>query len=111
MKYLCECNCTPERQSPKCSNVGTFKCGICECDEGHFGHICQCDASLVSKNDTSNCIDPKNPKKVCNGDGQCICGQCECLPQEVREKNKIYGEIGKDFFYISCACCFFCTDL
>lgn len=83
LTYLCECNCIAERQSPKCSNVGTFKCGICECDDGHFGHVCQCDASLVSKNDTSNCIDPSNPKKVCNGDGQCICGQCECLPQEV----------------------------
>ena len=80
---MCECNCTAFPKSPKCNQRGTYKCGICECEEGFFGQICQCDASLVSRNDTSRCIDPSNPKAICNGEGECICGQCECTPLQV----------------------------
>ena len=83
LEYMCECNCEAVPKSPKCNQRGTYKCGICECEEGYFGQICQCDASLVSRNDTSRCIDPSNPKAICNGEGECICGQCECKPLQV----------------------------
>ena len=86
LEYLCECNCAAEPKSPNCNDVGTYRCGICECDQGFFGHTCQCDASSSSPNDTSACVDPNSAKTLCNGEGNCICGQCECIAQEVIKK-------------------------
>lgn len=48
LEMLCSCPC--ERQghpafepfSPRCKGHGTYKCGLCECDENHFGRHCEC---------------------------------------------------------------------
>lgn len=48
LEMLCGCPCEQpghpqfERNSPKCKGHGTYKCGICECDESHFGRNCEC---------------------------------------------------------------------
>lgn len=48
LEMLCSCPCehagdpTYEPHSPKCKGHGAYKCGICECDESHFGRNCEC---------------------------------------------------------------------
>nr|CRX73280.1 Integrin beta-3 [Hydra vulgaris] len=84
VQYLCNCPCAAfaVQSSPKCSNGhGTFECGVCKCDSGYYGSICQCDSSSSQFNGTSNCqADPNNNSSLCSGYGSCICGQCVCVP-------------------------------
>lgn len=48
LEILCNCPCElPQHplfqlNSPRCKGHGTYKCGICECDEFHFGRECEC---------------------------------------------------------------------
>lgn len=48
LEMLCSCPCEQlghtsfELQSKRCKGHGTYKCGICECDEFHFGRNCEC---------------------------------------------------------------------
>lgn len=48
LEMLCSCPCENpshsgfEFNSPKCKGFGSYKCGICECDEFHFGPNCEC---------------------------------------------------------------------
>lgn len=48
LEMLCSCGCEKpghpqfEYNSPKCNGHGTYKCGICDCDESHFGRKCEC---------------------------------------------------------------------
>lgn len=48
LEMLCSCQCehpgdpTYEPFSPKCKGHGAYKCGICECDDSHFGRNCEC---------------------------------------------------------------------
>lgn len=47
LEMLCSCPCENpdhplfEFNSSKCSGFGTYKCGICECDEFHNGPVCE----------------------------------------------------------------------
>lgn len=44
LEMLCSCGCENivEIKSKKCNEFGTYKCGICECDDFHFGPNCEC---------------------------------------------------------------------
>lgn len=48
LEMLCSCPCEKpghpsyEINSAKCKSHGTYKCGVCECDELHFGRNCEC---------------------------------------------------------------------
>lgn len=48
LEMLCGCPCEQQGHpqfelfSPKCKGHGTYKCGICECDDSHFGRNCEC---------------------------------------------------------------------
>lgn len=48
LEMLCSCPCERpghpafELNSPRCKGHGTYKCGLCECDENHFGRNCEC---------------------------------------------------------------------
>lgn len=48
LEMLCSCPCEHEghpsfeRWAPKCNGQGILKCGICECDDSHFGRSCEC---------------------------------------------------------------------
>lgn len=95
LEMLCSCPCEHfghpsfELNSPKCKGHGTYKCGICECDEFHFGRNCEC--SIVDVHKESERDRGCRPDNVtltdCSGKGQCICGVCECdkrsNPEEV----------------------------
>lgn len=64
---------------------------MCYCHDGFLGEKCQCKEGDLSSQeiDEKNCIQPNvlNPL-VCSGQGQCVCGQCQCKerdnPDEVK---------------------------
>ncbi|CAH3842435.1 integrin beta pat-3-like isoform X1 [Pieris brassicae] len=70
------CGCKREENSSLCSSSGTKRCGICECNEGSTGDICQCKGNIVSLG-MDTCRQPGS-NKVCNGLGDCVCGSCIC---------------------------------
>ena len=42
----CSCSCSEfprQVNSSKCSNHGTYECGVCRCAEGFYGRECECD--------------------------------------------------------------------
>ncbi|KAJ8948573.1 hypothetical protein NQ318_007577 [Aromia moschata] len=83
LQMLCDCECerpgnTHYRiNSPFCSNSGTYRCGVCDCNPGAFGPKCQCTAEGDTKNITMNCIQPGTSIE-CSGRGECTCGHCIC---------------------------------
>ncbi|XP_037919074.1 integrin beta-PS isoform X1 [Hermetia illucens] len=85
LEMLCSCPCERpghklyEEHSPKCSNFGSYKCGICECDETHFGRKCECSSDVGPGDNRDFGCRPDNTTDIdCNGRGNCICGVCEC---------------------------------
>ncbi|XP_071949789.1 integrin beta-1-like [Antedon mediterranea] len=80
----CECECTKSvtPDSELCSNGnGSLVCGICECNEGRYGEVCECDDT--GSNETETLADSlpcqtSNSSLVCSGQGSCICGKCVC---------------------------------
>ncbi|RZF37188.1 hypothetical protein LSTR_LSTR014396 [Laodelphax striatellus] len=71
-----------EEFSAHCSGAGTYSCGICECDDAHFGRRCECDTNHLKAgagDDMTAGCRPDNATAVdCSGRGMCVCGQCEC---------------------------------
>ncbi|EDV26654.1 uncharacterized protein TRIADDRAFT_54882 [Trichoplax adhaerens] len=100
-KYVCECGCALGQaavpNSPRCTmGNGTYACGVCVCNPGRFGNLCQCD-SEAAFSDTSGCkvnstailcsnrgdcqcgsCYCRQPQELCNGQGTCECGRCNC---------------------------------
>lgn len=64
MNAICECECeqnNAEYNSSKCSNNGTFSCGICtSCNGIRSGERCECDPDKP--------IDPRRPDAHCRPD-------------------------------------------
>ncbi|KAJ8985291.1 hypothetical protein NQ317_007078 [Molorchus minor] len=79
LEMLCECPCEKngQRNSPRCSSAGTYKCGVCDCNPGAFGTKCECHTGGDIRNVTMNCINP-NTTVECSGRGDCVCGHCVC---------------------------------
>nr|CAD7426152.1 unnamed protein product [Timema monikensis] len=91
LEMLCDCPCERrghrfyEERSSKCSYNGTFACGMCQCDDLHFGRRCECGAETVHSikdQDNSGCRSD-NATVDCNNRGTCVCGEvtgqyCEC---------------------------------
>ncbi|KAJ8936075.1 hypothetical protein NQ314_012510 [Rhamnusium bicolor] len=73
--------------------VGTYKCGICECNPGAFGRICQCTSEQSAENTTLlDCVHPSSPPGLeCSGKGQCVCGRCSCEAR-ANDNERIYGK-------------------
>ncbi|XP_075237290.1 integrin beta-PS-like isoform X1 [Lycorma delicatula] len=88
VEMLCDCPCEHpghpfyEEHSDRCSGYGTYKCGLCECDDLHFGRRCECDVNNIrqgiGEDLTAGCRPDNTTTVDCSGRGQCICGQCEC---------------------------------
>ncbi|KAM8718425.1 hypothetical protein ACLKA7_001609 [Drosophila subpalustris] len=87
LEMLCTCPCEHpgssgyEKHSSQCSKFGTLMCGICQCDELHFGGTCECSMSDVHLNNGNKnmCRQGNNTNAAdCNGRGSCACGRCEC---------------------------------
>lgn len=95
LEMLCACPCEQpgstgyEVHSRHCNNFGTFMCGICDCDEHHFGNSCECSVSDMNStiNNDASCRADNTTTTDCSGRGNCVCGACECFkrsnPEEV----------------------------
>ncbi|XP_016949132.1 integrin beta-PS isoform X2 [Drosophila biarmipes] len=129
LEMLCSCPCenpaspTYEKNSDSCNKHGTSMCGICQCDDSHFGNKCECSATDInSKNANDASCRPDNTTLTdCSGRGNCVCGTCECHkrpnPQEEvsgkfcecdnfsceRNKNQLCS--GKDHGICECGQC------
>uniref|UniRef100_A0A672ZDX1 Integrin beta n=1 Tax=Sphaeramia orbicularis TaxID=375764 RepID=A0A672ZDX1_9TELE len=78
--FACSCGCeaNAEADSPHCNHGnGTYECGVCQCHPGRLGPQCECSVEDYSPSDDVNCIH-KQGSPICNGRGNCVCGQCTC---------------------------------
>ena len=73
-----------------------YQCGVCKCKEGFYGRKCECgkDTAWGSGNiSDATCRETEN-SKICNGQGNCNCGECKCNtrknPEEVSSYLKVY---------------------
>uniref|UniRef100_A0A673TDM4 Integrin beta n=1 Tax=Suricata suricatta TaxID=37032 RepID=A0A673TDM4_SURSU len=81
---LCDCNCSDTQpQAPHCSNgQGLLQCGVCSCNSGRLGRLCECsEAELSSPDLESGCRTPNGTGPLCSGKGRCQCGRCSCSGQ------------------------------
>ena len=59
----------------QCSGRGSCVCGLCSCQDGFFGTVCECDERDCNNQDLG---------LVCSGRGSCGCnGQCTCNVEPV----------------------------
>ncbi|XP_017489485.1 PREDICTED: integrin beta-PS-like isoform X2 [Rhagoletis zephyria] len=94
LQMLCSCPCERpgaigyEAHSSKCNNHGTLMCGICECDDMHFGHNCECSTSDVhtGKDNDLGCRPDNTTQVDCTNRGTCLCGVCECEKRQNPEE-------------------------
>ncbi|XP_062874622.1 integrin beta-3a [Trichomycterus rosablanca] len=89
--FECSCSCQDSSQpaSPACHNGnGTLECGVCLCDAGRLGPKCECTEGDFKPTQTETCR-PSPGAPDCNGQGDCICGQCSCYS---RDYGKVWGK-------------------
>lgn len=81
LEMLCSCPCEQpggldyEVNSKNCRGVGTYMCGICECDDKHIGKECECEQG--TSHNTTGCKAPGSTVE-CSGKGSCLCNKCHC---------------------------------
>ena len=74
---------------------GVYHCGVCVCDEGYSGLMCQCESDKVL---TDQCTNPDNPEVICSGEGFCNCdGKCMCNRYGNREITGTYCQYDTGF--------------
>ncbi|XP_057713106.1 integrin beta-1-like isoform X1 [Corythoichthys intestinalis] len=80
LNFICECPCSDmgEPNSDKCEGHGTFKCGVCQCNEGRVGHLCKCSTENMDTEDMDANCRKDNGTDICSNNGDCLCGTCEC---------------------------------
>lgn len=96
LDLLCECDCErPEFQSiadAKCSNVGLYECGICQCPANRYGAACQCTGNETTSESSMAACRKDSSSLVCSGRGICLCGECICYQQsESLTLGRVYG--------------------
>lgn len=79
-----------EENSPKCHHGGTYKCGICECDETRTGRTCECSTEIPYHDAETVCKPDNVTTEDCSGRGQCVCGNCLCDTRQ-HPAERIYG--------------------
>lgn len=85
LELLCDCECEHEdhpeyeKNSENCKKSGDLVCGVCRCDETHFGHQCECDShGEGSELESESRCRQDNTSEICSGKGSCVCGVCIC---------------------------------
>nr|ABE66386.1 truncated integrin beta1 subunit-like protein 3 [Danio rerio] len=89
LNYICECECHKDgiKNSPECSGgQGTLECGVCRCNEGRLGRLCECSHDEVLADDLDAYCRMNNGTEVCSNNGECVCGTCECKKRENPEE-------------------------
>ena len=94
LEMICSCECEMpgnpgyEEKRKRCGDVGSYKCGVCECPEDYFGRHCECSATNLSFQGEweAGCRSDNSTQTLCNNRGDCICGKCECLPRDNPEE-------------------------
>ncbi|XP_062975640.1 integrin beta-7 [Elgaria multicarinata webbii] len=78
----CECQCGDiQPYAEHCSGGhGNLTCGICSCQEGYIGRLCECKQEEVLDPE-ARCRDVNDTGPVCSGKGHCVCGKCQCNGQ------------------------------
>lgn len=74
VELVCGCNCQ-NSESTHC-NHGIDECGVCKCNSGWSGEICDCNKNSL-ENNVQQCMDG-NSSKICSQRGDCVCGKCLC---------------------------------
>ncbi|XP_005094323.1 integrin beta pat-3 [Aplysia californica] len=98
LKIRCECECESSTMevlnSDKCFfGNGTLECGICNCNDGRYGRLCECDETQISSEEAMvECRKDVNDTATCSGNGECICGECECYPLANDPEERYSGE-------------------
>jgi integrin beta 1 len=93
VNLICTCSCEEDaaENTRKCTGRGTYKCGVCVCNPGTSGTMCECEGD----SNPAGCLNPQSNTTVCSNRGDCICGYCFCKDRvnqdEVSEVSWKYG--------------------
>nr|XP_056705290.1 integrin beta-7 [Euleptes europaea] len=79
LSTVCQCQCgDAQPRAPHCSGgQGNLTCGVCSCQGGHRGRLCECKQEELDDPETG-CRGGNGTGPVCSGKGQCVCGKCQC---------------------------------
>lgn len=80
VNFDCSCSCESqaETNSSFCSGGnGSLECGVCRCNPGRLGSLCECSEEEYNPSQQDNCS-PRPGQPHCSQRGECICGQCVC---------------------------------
>nr|AXE40322.1 integrin beta 1 [Gobiocypris rarus] len=89
LNFICECECHKDGipNSPACHfGNGKLECGICRCNEGRLGRLCECSQNEVKTDDLDANCRIGNGTEVCSNNGECLCGTCECKKRDNPEE-------------------------
>jgi len=92
IESACECACSMPgsadyvEDAAECSHAGALVCGQCQCDQDHYGAVCECggDDDQLPEDE---CVGGDGG--VCSGRGECVCGQCHCYEDT---RGSVYGK-------------------
>ncbi|CAM4588842.1 unnamed protein product [Leuciscus chuanchicus] len=85
LNFICECECHKDGipNSPSCHfGNGTLECGVCRCNYGRLGRLCECSQNEVETDDLDANCRIGNETEVCSNNGECVCGTCECKKRD-----------------------------
>ncbi|KAL1280821.1 hypothetical protein QQF64_015421 [Cirrhinus molitorella] len=89
LNFICECECHKEGilNSTECSGGhGTLECGVCRCNEGWLGRLCECSQDEFLTDDLDANCRMNYGADICSNNGECVCGTCECKKRDNPEE-------------------------
>ncbi|XP_022665540.1 integrin beta-PS-like [Varroa jacobsoni] len=84
LQMICQCACEAQQgkvNAEECNYVGTYVCGVCNCNDSYSGKNCECKDSEHPRVGDETCR-AANETRICSGRGECQCGQCICNERE-----------------------------